>query len=417
MSDFAIRVADLGKRYRLGHMQPYKTLRESLAGSRLNPKNLFRSRPKPERETFWALRHLGFEIGQGEVVGIIGRNGAGKSTLLKILSMITEPTEGRAELRGRVGSLLEVGTGFHPELSGRENIFLNGAILGMKKEEIRRKFDAIVDFAEVEKFVDTAVKHYSSGMYLRLAFSLAAHLEPEILLVDEVLAVGDAAFQQRCLGKMNEVAQTGRTVLFVSHNMGAVRRLCHSGLLLDGGELVMKGSIEEVITRYTEGVRQMNAEVVYEEKPDSPMPLLGCRLLDAEGRPSSELDRQKDFALEIGFAVRRPLRGAHIAIMLDRADGTPVIHSADIDAAPEGVIDREPGRYRTTVRYPGGLLNAGLYKLRVATGRYPSTRYDYAEPFVFELLDRGSFAAVGAQGKQRLGVLSLPLDWDHESLD
>lgn len=417
MSDFAIRVEDLGKQYRLGQAQTYKTLRESLASSRLNPKNLFRARPKPTRETFWALRHLGFEIGQGEVVGIIGRNGAGKSTLLKILSMITEPTEGRAELRGRVGSLLEVGTGFHPELSGRENIFLNGAILGMKKQEIHRKFDAIVDFAEVEKFVDTAVKHYSSGMYLRLAFSLAAHLEPEILLVDEVLAVGDAAFQQRCLGKMNEVAQTGRTVLFVSHNMGAVRRLCHSGVLLDGGELVMKGSIEEVITRYTEGVRQMNAEVVFEEKPESEMPILGCRLLDAEGRPSSELDRQQDFALELSFAVRRPLRGAHVAIMLDRADGTPVLHSADIDAAPEGVIDRSPGRYRTTVRYPGGLLNAGLYKLRIATGRYPSTRYDYCEPFVFELLDRGSFAAVGAQGKQRLGVLSLPLDWRHESQD
>lgn len=418
MSQPAIQVDNLGKRYRLGQQQPYKTLRESLAGSRLNPRNWLRGGgPKPERQSFWALRNLSFEIEQGEVVGIVGRNGAGKSTLLKILSQITEPTEGRAELRGRVGSLLEVGTGFHPELSGRENIFLNGAILGMGKDEIRHKFDDIVEFAEVERFIDTAVKHYSSGMYLRLAFSLAAHLEPEILLVDEVLAVGDAAFQQRCLGKMNEVAQTGRTVLFVSHNMGAVRRLCQTGVLLEGGQMVEKGPIESIISRYTEGSRRMNAEVVFDDPPDCDMPMLGCRLLDTEGRPRSELDRLEPFRLEITFEVRKALRGAHLALMLDRADGTPVLHSLDVDNHPEGIIERPVGRYRSTFVYPGGIFNAGLYKLRLATGRYPSTKYDYCEPFVFELYDQGSFAAVGAQGKQRLGVVCMPLDVHTESLD
>ena len=416
MKDVAIRVEGLGKRYRLGRQQPYKTLRESLAGSRLNPRNWRRRQDPGPEQIFWALRHLSFDIEAGEVVGIVGRNGAGKSTLLKILSQITEPTEGRALLQGRVGSLLEVGTGFHPELSGRENIYLNGAILGMAKDEIQRKFDDIVGFAEVEKFIDTAVKHYSSGMYLRLAFSLAAHLEPEILLVDEVLAVGDAAFQQRCLGKMNEVAQTGRTVLFVSHNMGAVRRLCHSGVLLENGQLVEKGPIEHIISRYTEGSRRLDAEVVFDDKPDCDMPILGCRLLDAQRQPRSELDRMQPFLLEVSFAVHHPLRGAHLALMLDRADGTPVLHSLDLDNQPESILDRATGRYRTTFHYPGGIFNAGLYKLRIATGRYPSTKYDYCEPFVFELFDQGSFAAVGAQGKQRQGVVCMALETETERL-
>ncbi len=416
MDNVAIRVEDLGKRYRLGQQQPYNTLRESLAGSRLNPRNWTKPKPPDGEQTFWALRHLSFEIEPGEVVGIVGRNGAGKSTLLKILSQITEPTEGRALLKGRVGSLLEVGTGFHPELSGRENIYLNGAILGMGKDEIRRKFDDIVSFAEVEKFIDTAVKHYSSGMYLRLAFSLAAHLEPEILLVDEVLAVGDAAFQQRCLGKMNEVAQTGRTVLFVSHNMGAVRRLCHTGVLLDNGQLVEKGPIEHIISRYTEGSRRLDAEVTFDDKPDCDMPILGCRLLNADGQPRSELDRMHPFQLEVSFAVHRPLRGAHLALMLDRADGTPVLHALDVDSQPESIVDRPTGRYRTTFQYPGGIFNAGLYKLRIVSGRYPSTKYDSCEPFVFELFDQGSFAAVGAQGKQRQGIVCMALDVETERL-
>ena len=239
--------------YRIGAPQAqYKTLREALIGALKGPISWLRNSPLATRnhEILWALRDVSFEIKRGEVVGIIGRNGAGKTTLLKILSRITEPTEGRARIRGHVGSLLEVGTGFHPELTGRENIYLNGAILGMTRSEIGGKFDEIVSFAEIEKFLDTPVKHYSSGMYVRLAFAVAAHLEPDILLVDEVLAVGDAAFQKKCLGKMGDVAQEGRTVLFISHNMQAVRTLCKKALLLTDGRIETQGDVHSVVNTY-----------------------------------------------------------------------------------------------------------------------------------------------------------------------
>ena len=257
MSDIAIRVEKLSKRYRIGQRERYYALRDVLARALTAPFRLFPDHRKsgesisnpqsPAPDYIWALKDVSFEVKEGEVVGIIGRNGAGKTTLLKILARITEPTEGYAEVRGRVGSLLEVGTGFHPELTGRENIYLSGAILGMTKREIDRKFDEIVEFAEIEKFIDTPVKYYSSGMYVRLAFAVAAHLEPEILLVDEVLAVGDMTFQKKCLKKMDEVAKGGRTVLFVSHNMGAVRSLCQRGMVLDMGRMVYYGSIEDAV--------------------------------------------------------------------------------------------------------------------------------------------------------------------------
>jgi lipopolysaccharide transport system ATP-binding protein len=247
VSEVAVLAEGLSKRYRIGSGLRYKTLRESLAGLASGVVRPWRRRPP---ELIWALRDVTFEVKAGEVVGVIGRNGAGKSTLLKVLSRITEPTAGRARIRGRVGSLLEVGTGFHSELTGRENIFLSGAVLGMRRAEIERKFDEIVSFAEVETFIDTPVKHYSSGMYLRLAFAVAAHLEPEILLVDEVLAVGDAAFQKKCLGKMGDVARVGRTILFVSHNIAAVVSLCRRSLLLEQGKLVCEGSTPSVLDRY-----------------------------------------------------------------------------------------------------------------------------------------------------------------------
>jgi lipopolysaccharide transport system ATP-binding protein len=279
MSDLAIQVENLSKRYRLGPHQRYRTLRESLTAAIASPLRRWRDRrpmtddgspglpsPVPRPSQFspassvsgqpsedgyiWALKDVSFSVKHGEVLGIIGRNGAGKSTLLKILSRITKPTEGRAVVNGRVGSLLEVGTGFHPELTGRENVYLNGAILGMKRAELERTFDEIVAFAEVEKFIDTPVKHYSSGMYVRLAFAVAAHLEPEILLVDEVLAVGDAEFQRKCLGRMSEVTKEGRTVLFVSHNMASVARLCTSGLWLADGHCAYWGSSPDAINRY-----------------------------------------------------------------------------------------------------------------------------------------------------------------------
>ncbi len=245
MSAPAIRSELLSKRYRLGERRPFKSLRESLSGAFRRP-----LAGRRHREHIWALDAVSFEIAEGEAVGVIGRNGAGKSTLLKVLSRITQPTSGRAEVRGRIGSLLEVGTGFHPELTGRENISLNGAILGMKRAEIAAKFDEIVDFAGVERFIDTPVKRFSSGMYLRLAFAVAAHLEPEILLVDEVLAVGDLAFQKKCLGRMKSVSREGRTVLFVSHNLAAIRSLCSRALLLQDGRLEAAGPADEVIERY-----------------------------------------------------------------------------------------------------------------------------------------------------------------------
>lgn len=257
MSDTVIKIENLSKRYIIGHETgaPYMTLRDTLTdvGKKLNPVRWLGkdTGDKSSKEEFWALKDINLEIKQGEKIGIIGRNGAGKSTLLKILSRITEPTTGKVQIKGRVASLLEVGTGFHPELSGRENIFLNGAILGMRKEEIKRKFDEIVDFSGVEKFLDTPVKRYSSGMYVRLAFAVAAHLEPEILLIDEVLAVGDAEFQKKCLGKMDDVAKQGRTVLFVSHNMDAIKGLCDNGILFFEGKVKLSGSILDVVDHYS----------------------------------------------------------------------------------------------------------------------------------------------------------------------
>ncbi|MBA4383619.1 MAG: ABC transporter ATP-binding protein [Anaerolinea sp.] len=273
MSDIAIKVENLGKRYRIGAQQErYKTLRESLMGAVIGPlrhlRNLQSAIRNPQSNFIWALKNISFEVKQGDVVGIIGRNGAGKSTLLKVLSHITEPTEGRVALRGRVGSLLEVGTGFHPELTGRENIYLNGAILGMRRSEIERRFDEIVAFAEIERFLDTPVKRYSSGMYVRLAFAVAAHLEPEILLVDEVLAVGDAEFQNKCLGKMGDVAKQGRVVLFVSHNLQAITSLCWKGILLLEGQMLYDGSAREAVSRYV--LKSSDDQVLEQEIENKP---------------------------------------------------------------------------------------------------------------------------------------------------
>ncbi len=260
MSDKAISVENLGKCYQIGELEDYYTLRDSLTNILKFPFRLIKSNGNKSKisktEYIWALKDINFEINQGEIIGIIGRNGAGKSTLLKILSRITTPTEGKVKIKGRVGSLLEVGTGFHPELTGRENIYLNGSILGMSKKEIQRKFDQIVDFAEIEKFLDTPVKRYSSGMYVRLAFAVAAHMEPEILVVDEVLAVGDIAFQKKCLGKMNNVASEGRTIVFVSHQMNAIKNLCERSILLDSGKIITDDETYNTINVYINSIER-----------------------------------------------------------------------------------------------------------------------------------------------------------------
>lgn len=344
MANPAIRVEGLGKRYRIGRREAtYRTLRDTimnaLQASLCRIGNVLRPDPDPVAnrepdETIWALKDVSFDINRGEVVGIIGRNGAGKSTLLKILSEITEPTEGRVEIHGRVGSLLEVGTGFHPELTGRENVYLNGAILGMRRAEIERKFDEIVAFAEVEKFIDTPVKHYSSGMYLRLAFAVAAHLEPEILIVDEVLAVGDATFQKKCLGKMAGVAQEGRTVLFVSHNMAAIQHLCERVMVLNQGRVAYSGSPQEGIKRYAEAGALPSAvsEMDLTSHPNRRrgcLPLLkGIRLLDSNQTAKARFLSGAPMVIELKFDPVIPLEDPQFGIGIDDVLGTRVFSVA-----------------------------------------------------------------------------------------
>src|SRR6202453_4736861 len=322
MSDSAIIVDNLSKRYLIGHRQyqygsphyQYTALRDLVGRSIGNfvrkAADVARGRPVvqgDEIEEFWALKDVSFEVKQGEVLGIIGRNGAGKSTLLKILSRITEPTKGRATLRGRVASLLEVGTGFHPELTGRENIFLNAAILGMARREVRRKFDEIVAFAEIERFLDTPVKRYSSGMFVRLAFAVAAHLEPEILLVDEVLAVGDSAFQKRCLGKIGDIARDGRTVLFVSHNMASIEALCSTCLFLKNGRFVAKGRADQVISTYmTAELRPESATAalaIHSGRRKGSIPMMTrVTLRDEKNSPVGSIRMGSSFSVSVSFS-------------------------------------------------------------------------------------------------------------------
>lgn len=351
MSDVAIRVEGLGKLYHIGgKREGYKTFRDTVAG--LFGRN-GSGRPA-KTEPFWALKDLSFEIKKGEVVGVIGRNGAGKSTLLKVLSRITEPTEGFAEIHGRVGSLLEVGTGFHPELTGRENTFLNGAILGMRRSEIERKFDEIVAFAEVEQFIDTPVKHYSSGMYLRLAFAVAAHLETEILLVDEVLAVGDTAFQKRCLGKMEAVAKAGRTVIFVSHNMAAVLQLCSSGLVLDQGRTITYGATEEAVRCYLAkgsfAVPERRWASPQEAPGDDRVRLLACRVIqDDRTVPLADINRPLE--IEIEFLVLRQCENLVSGVNLYNALGACLF--AHCDWRDNRLVE---GHYSKKVLIPAPLL-------------------------------------------------------------
>ncbi|RMG47006.1 MAG: ATP-binding cassette domain-containing protein [Acidobacteria bacterium] len=360
----AIRVRGLGKRYRIG-AAPHRTLREALSAA---AGSILRRRPRSEAPWIWALRDVSFDVREGEVVGIIGRNGAGKSTLLKILSRITEPTEGRAEIRGRVGSLLEVGTGFHPELTGRENIYLNGAILGMSRRELERKFDEIVSFAEIGPFLDTPVKRYSSGMYVRLAFAVAAHLEPEILLVDEVLAVGDAAFQRRCLGKMGDVARSGRTVLFVSHNMGAVRRLCSRVIQLESGRVVRDGPAAEVVRSYLDEVVPASGTDEVERQlaalPEDPAVRLTHVEVRQDGRPTSRVSDDAPVEIEIGYVVKQDLTGLRVYFELLDEEGNCLVQSFH-DEREERMSSVRPGRYVSCATLPGRLLAPRRYRLCV----------------------------------------------------
>jgi lipopolysaccharide transport system ATP-binding protein len=356
----AIRVENLSKSYRIGEIRPrYKTIRDSVTEMVSSPFRRW-SRGRHEADTtMWALRDVSFEVGRGEVIGVIGRNGAGKSTLLKILSRITQPTLGRAEIHGRIGSLLEVGTGFHPELTGRENVFLNGAILGMRRSEIEKKFDEIVAFAEVSKFIDTAVKHYSSGMYLRLAFAVAAHLEPDILLVDEVLAVGDVLFQKKCLGKMEDVARTGRTVLFVSHNMGAVRSLCTKGLFLESGKVLQAGDVGKCIETY---FTQIGAFQAAQEGPDaeSGSGFSQVRISGASGE--NTIDQSERFEARTRLSIRQEVTGFSLFCIVEDMQNRMVFHLRE-ESTELGLAAVSRGEYAIGVRIPPLWLNTGLYSL------------------------------------------------------
>ena len=418
MGDIAIRVEGIGKKYRIGKQEKYNTLRDTLASAFTAP---FRKAGKVLRgdgsdaaefsETIWALKDVSFEVSRGEVIGIIGGNGAGKSTLLKILSRITEPTTGFAEIHGRVGSLLEVGTGFHQELTGRENIYLNGAILGMNRAEINRKFDEIVAFSEVERFIDTPVKHYSSGMYLRLAFAVAAHLEPEILLVDEVLAVGDAGFQKKCLGKMGTVAKEGRTVLFVSHNMGAITQLCETAVQLEKGELKRIGPSSEVVNAYLSSSMGTEVKSSWANEPLQPnhseVQFRSARLLSIDELPVSIVNFDDPLLIEIAYDVKLPMRDLSVALHLFDSMNNCVFESMDTDLPEWKGCIREPGRYLATAKIPPCLIKPGRYYVSFASFIEGVKLIEHLEGAVtFDV------SAVGYTfHPNRWGVVAPLLDW------
>lgn len=380
MSDVAIRVEGLGKRYRIGASQaPYRTLRETLVDLASAPVKRIRRSPTrdataPLDNTIWALKDVSFEVKQGEVVGIIGRNGAGKSTLLKILSRITKPTQGRVTIAGRVGSLLEVGTGFHPELTGRENIYLNGAILGMRRAEIDRKFDEIVAFAEIDQFLDTPVKRYSSGMYVRLAFAVAAHMETETLVVDEVLAVGDAAFQKKSLDKMGNVSRGGRTILFVSHNMNAVRALCPQALWLLKGRLVRSGPTEAIVQEYLRQFAGEEGTRVFFH-PQQPIQGRNIALLEAGLHFEGDVPNNGQTLLfRATIEVRRGMQfAAHMTIYRESA----VVAIASDYHAPVTPSEIPPGLYTLEFEIPPYLLNPGIHSLGLMLSDYSGNAEQY----------------------------------------
>jgi lipopolysaccharide transport system ATP-binding protein len=421
----AIRVENLSKRYRIGAAQTkfrYGMLRDVLVDTVTAPVRWVRALGKKggpgadQPNYIWALNDVTFDVEEGKVLGIVGRNGAGKSTLLKVLSRVTEPTRGTVTVRGRVGSLLEVGTGFHPELTGRENIYMNGAILGMKRAEIERKFDEIVAFSEVEQFIDTPVKRYSSGMYLRLAFAVAAHLEPEILVVDEVLAVGDAEFQKKCLGKMGDVAQQGRTVLFVSHNMSAILRLTEEALVLDKGKLLMRAPSQQAVDFYLSSGQAQAGERLWDadEVPPTAAPFhpVALRLMDKKGNVVDTVRASEPVTVEMEYRLDAPLTGLRVGFYLSTMRGEYILTSFDTDDAGqyEKFSARAAGHYFSRCSLPADLFNEGRYSLGVNASSFGVRRYFQDEQALAFNVDIS-----GAPGTQwpepRQGPIRPRLDW------
>ncbi len=426
MSDIAIRVENISKQYRIGLAQSRPdTLRDLIMSGVRRFKNLLNRKTNGHYDSLshiWALKDVSFEVQRGQVLGIIGRNGAGKSTLLKILSRVTNPTEGYGEIHGRVGSLLEVGTGFHPELSGRENIYLNGAILGMRREEIDRKFDEIVEFSEVGKFIDTPVKRFSSGMYLRLAFAVAAHLEPEILVVDEVLAVGDAEFQRKCLGKMNDVAQEGRTVLFVSHNMSAILRLTQETIVLDEGRIVLRAPTPEAVDHYLnmgltkQGERSWTSEDLQDKT--SLFHPAALRVLNPAGQVVDTVNAAEGFSIEFEYNLTEAITGLRVGLYMMTTRGEYIFTTFDTDAPAlyEDFSVRPAGRYISRCAIPSNLMNEGRFILGVNASTYRIRRYFQDDKALTFTVD-----ATGAPGMQwpekRLGPVRPEFDWEITTLE
>ncbi|GAC1323349.1 MAG: ABC transporter ATP-binding protein [Chloroflexota bacterium] len=414
IGDIAISVQGLGKRYRIGERERYRALRDTVADAIKAPLRRLREPRGPRADnTIWALKDVSVDVAAGEVLGVIGHNGAGKSTFLKILSRITEPTEGRAEVNGRVGSLLEVGTGFHPELTGRENIYLNGAILGMKRAEINRRFDEMVAFAEVERFIDTPVKRYSSGMYLRLAFAVAAHLEPEILLVDEVLAVGDAAFQRKCLGRMSDVAREGRTVLFVSHNLPSIEKLCQRVVVIDGGRVVMQGDPVECIAAYlgarTEPKPAVDLTAVPRLDPRLTPVFTSLDLQDGQGNPVSTVGCGEPLEFRVGYAAERDIMNPSFGLIISNGMGTPLFFLQT--RAQLGLWGRAPARGKIVCRLDEVPLVPGDYLLTLGclSGERQLDLLEHVASFSVEPRD---FFASGYLPHQLNGPVLMRAQWD-----
>jgi lipopolysaccharide transport system ATP-binding protein len=417
MSDVAIQVENLSKMYRIGGQQArYRRFTETLMDTLIAPLQRLRTlgRPIPQAETLWALKDVSFEVKQGEVMGIIGRNGAGKSTLLKVLSSITEPTKGEIRVYGRVGSLLEVGTGFHPELTGRENIYLNGTILGMRRHEIERKFDEIVTFAEVEKFLDTPVKRYSSGMYVRLAFAVAAHMEPEILVVDEVLAVGDAQFQKKCMGKIGEVAKGGRTVLFVSHNLTTIRTLCNRTILLNQGLCVADGPSDQVINKYTSSIREgifVREWANEKSAPQNETIMLNKVFLSNEaGKLIDMIYTDTAFNIELEFTVKIEGSSVGFTVIFYDNENNCVFSSINNHEANWYGKPMPAGNYKSVCKIPPNFFNNGWFNLSVNIfGKNFSDAQMIHEILKIEILDGSTVR--GDYFGDYCGVVRPALEW------
>jgi len=426
----AISAKNIGKKYQIGAAETkfrYNMLRDVLVDTVYAPVRLAKaligkSDRRSNQNFVWALKDISFDVAEGQVLGIVGRNGAGKSTLLKILSRVTDPTEGTVAVRGRVGSLLEVGTGFHPELTGRENIYMNGAILGMKRAEIDKKFDEMVEFSEVAQFIDTPVKRYSSGMYLRLAFAVAAHLEPEILVVDEVLAVGDAEFQRKCLGKMGDVAQQGRTVLFVSHNMSAILRLTQEAIVLKKGQLIKRAPTPEAVDFYLSSGQAETGEHIWtpDEIPlnSAPFKPIALRLKDKTGKVVDTVRSTEPVTVEWEYQLEAPLTGLRMGLYLSTMRGEYVFTAFDTDDAKqyEQFGARQAGRYMSCCEIPADFFNEGRYSLGVNASSFGVRRYFMDENALSFNVDIS-----GAPGTQwpelRQGPIRPRLDWKIEKLD